>query len=319
MATELEELNKTVDMADKSWMAYGWAQNAAYSAAYENQKRALGNVKTLEDARRKAEDAMISFALSILTVGVAGCLAGYLAKKIDDKAEDFIKGAKSAAGGVAKKGTDKAVKYLRPETLPGDPFAPAGVTPAEYISNTMANLTAQIRDLRQMYYDLRDKNLPPDRAKELKEQILGNSLILEKPADYLTPAFLQPKAELALWIGWALARDAEYWSAPGRRSPMSAEARDFKPVLDALLPLRVPAAQIAIDLPGGLMGIGAATVWVPAQPNGALNMYGFINWARSSQAVALLFDDTKRRNQAGYELARKQLQLKQAVARSMAA
>lgn len=200
--------------------------------------------------------------------------------------------AKDTAGKAVKSGTSAAVKYLWPETLANDPFEPAELPPLRYMATMLQRIDERLRNLwHQINNAIVVQRLDLVRARNLAEKICDTSFI-DKAPEEIDKKLLQDKAELGLWIRWACARDREYWKKYS--NVMNVEVFEFWPVLDELVRLGVPSAQI------WLMGsyVPAAkridVMQLKATRDNGLNMDGFIRWASGLQAIELLFLGVKR-------------------------
>jgi hypothetical protein len=125
----------------------------------------------------------------------------------------------------------KVNSVLSPDVASNDVFAPANTTPEEYTTGLQEGITWNVVFLTKLLYEAKwdptkksakveDKvitlksgdQLTADGAKLLTETILDSSFMKEMPPLDLDVDTLTKKASLALWIGWALARDAKYWN-----------------------------------------------------------------------------------------------------------
>jgi len=291
----MEDLQGYVHEAVAAWKVYADRASQAYAKAYEAQGNLLKNVKKeLEEARKKEQEAM-TFMLSLVTVGVAGPVAGYLAGKVatqleKEAAEKFVDWAKDKAKEGAKDATEKAVKYLHPEALGEDPYEPAGVSPVEFMASMLERVDERDYTLTHLVNQLKDSVTSPALAKYLAEVIVNTSFIQDTPPD-VNKDLLAQRAELALWIAWAIPRDRSYWykgyatntpkGALGiGRGDVGAEEILYKPLYDKLVTMGVPSSEIAL--------------WVQERNRSTrhlvgLWMTGFINWASSPRAVDTVF------------------------------
>ena len=282
--------------------------------------------------QRTAEDqAAMAFMLSILTVGVAGGAASGIfgeAKGVAvDVGKDIVKQIIKSTGGYA---SDAAVKALSPERAGSDVFAPSDVAPLDYLENMLEGVAyrkavlARVLDTVQWNSNTSSVNLPRDdgstesvyivreadgrltvsSAKLLTETFLNSSYYQQMPSADVSSGDLYPKACLALWIGWALNRDANYWSdgdqifnikksppfgggAISYPSEATMEQPDWGAVRDDLvINLKVPpgfitSQLVSTDLRGNVVTPG-------------LYMWGFMSWASSSAALNLLLDNSVR-------------------------
>lgn len=168
----LDFFRDQIDLADQGWLAYAAALSSAYTIAYSFQSANLTKVKATIDAHNALEHDRLTFVLSLLTVGVGGALAGYLArsgtadfadtlvttmkgvekktaenmaKEIGKRWEDAIKDTSKA---VIKRQTDNLNSTIAPKTaLNATPFAPVGMMPQEYWSNMVYGCAKTKRSL----------------------------------------------------------------------------------------------------------------------------------------------------------------------------
>jgi hypothetical protein len=120
---------------------------------------------------------------------------------------------------------------LSPDVGSNDVFAPSNTTPEEYTTGLQEGITWNVAFLTKVLYEAKwdptkkstsvegkvitlrsGDELTADGAKLLAETILDSSFLKEMPPLDLDVDTLTKKASLALWIGWALARDANYWN-----------------------------------------------------------------------------------------------------------
>jgi len=115
----IEYLSDTITLADKLWTHYGWAVSKAYATAFTKHQNILSKVKVTQQQRRAEDEALLSFALSLLTVGTAGGIAGALArtfakkldrsKVVEDVAKDVMKWSQQQAAGPLVKSVSAAL------------------------------------------------------------------------------------------------------------------------------------------------------------------------------------------------------------------
>jgi hypothetical protein len=327
----LKFLADEIRRANDHWDHFGKAASAAYAKAYDSNGKVLQGVRSIKVARKAADDAMMSFVLSLLTVGVAGGVAGGLiafpkSRAAETAARDVVKLVIRGVGGEL----NDAVKALSPDKVPGnDVFAPADITPAEYMAKMLEGISYNKGLLEDILYEV-NYNQDADRvvypagttvllsrsgngqvtagsAKLLAEVITGTSFFQYMPSMSVNSEALTPKARLALWIGWALNRDPDYWSdgeqqfteniiaGPGggggsisRPSQATKEQPDWDLVRNDLLSLKVPVGPMTSTL--------RTTSWTGDTMRNGLYMWGFMEWAASSSALDMLLNDTVRTN-----------------------
>jgi len=326
----LKFLADEIRRANDHWDHFGKAASAAYAQAYDSNGKALQRVRDIQVARKAADDAMMSFVLSLLTVGVAGGVAGGLiniatSRAAETAARDMVK---FAIKGVGNELTD-AVKSLSPDNVPGiSVFAPADITPTEYMAKMLEGISYNKGLLEDILYEVnynenagqvslpgggttvllnrsKDGQVTAGTARLLAEVITGTSFFQDMPPMSVSSTALAPKARLALWIGWALNRDPDYWSdgeqqfteniisGPGggggslnRPSQATKEQSEWDPVRNDLLALKVPGGLITSTL--------RTSSWTGDTTKTGLYMWGFMDWAASTAALDLLLDDSVR-------------------------
>lgn len=137
-------LAQQIRRANDHWEHFGTAVSAAYAKAYDLNGKVLGQVRDLQVARKAADDAAMSFVLSLLTVGVAGAAASSITKAItskvaQDAAKDVVKQVVKAGAGAV---STAAVNALSPDRVAGnDVFAPSDVTPTEYLATILEGIS----------------------------------------------------------------------------------------------------------------------------------------------------------------------------------
>jgi hypothetical protein len=310
-------LHDTVNLADKMWSHYGWVFSSAYSTAYKRHQTTLGKVKNAIEKQKRDDFGRMSFALSLLTVGVGGATAGAIAR--------FMYESKNIQDGV-KKVVDKAlptnalVDALSPDKTVADVFAPSDSTPEEYTSNLFSGISDDVALLTEIAYAVKygakkkityvgvtlvpGTQLSVDELRKLTEAISDSSFIKEMPEREQDEVNLTKRAHLALWIGWALARDKNYWGdapvtntneyygkGPIRNDDFNSVGESFweqfqwEPARKDLLILGVPPSMITAK--GVVQKVGWGGGGWEEIPG--LYMPGFIKWAKSPLALDLLF------------------------------
>ncbi len=326
-------LAQQIRRANDHWDHFGKAASAAYATAYSRNEHVLSRVRDIQVARKAADQAAMSFALSLLTVGVAGGAASVITKEISNKmmqdaAKDILKQVIKTYPSVV---SSPAVNALSPDKAGNDIFAPSNVTPTEYMAKILEGISYRkglledILDAAQWDPNTSLVKVPDDSksnttlvgiqhgddgqltvssAKLLAETILDTSYFQQMPSMQVNSDALTPKAQLALWIGWALNRDPDYWSdadqtydhyimagAAGggggqRLSKATNEQPDWLPVRNDLMALGVPSGLITSTL--------RIHVWTGDSTKMGLYMWGFMSWASSAAAIDLLLSDTVR-------------------------
>jgi hypothetical protein len=341
----IEYLADSINIADKLWTHYAWATSSAYATAYKQNLEVLGKVKKKQQQRRAETEAAMAFVLSLLTVGLAGGVAGALARKFASKAYGGSKVAEDVAKDVLKWSQQQAAAPLvravssafSPDVASADVFSPADTTPEEYTTSLQEGITLSVGALTQIVFEakwepgkktasLGDKviqlksggQLTTEGARQLTEAILDSSFMKELPPLDIDVRTLTRKAKLALWIGWALARDADYWNrkdaplmnyiydaqkglVPLPVGPAFWEQMDWEPVRQAIIDVGVMYQAVTAQ---SNMPVGGGQF----QTQKGLYMWGFMNWASSPDALAAIFDGAIPKNANGFDMvAKKQL------------
>jgi hypothetical protein len=317
VAGTLEYLTDKIHQADKHWSYWANMMSGAYATAYRMQGEVLRQVKNKQTERLKAEYEMMTFALSLFTVGIAGGVAGAVSRKFLDKgsfiAEKWNDGNKMETGIDAMKQViqrvegrqaDKLLNALNPKVASGDVFEPSGVTPPEYAEQLKGGINLRLALLADLIVNIKysrdTKNVQFDDtavtlqgsgdkltlgdARILTETILGSSFFQEAPPIGLDETKLLDRSQLALWMGWAFARNAKYWygalpNSAGyyRDSGAFFEQFDWEPVRLDLGRLKVPLPPITASSLDGRTG---------------LKVYGFLQWVDEHGMEALFDKDT---------------------------
>lgn len=290
------------------WMKFATIARASYRAAYQSQAAILTRVKQAMDARKKRDLEMMTFTLSLLTLGVAGTLTNRFVKKITDTAR-----SKDAVGELAAKiasdslildwtgDTMKALSRRSVDKLVNDPlldklnlkspsssgnaFSPAGISPEEYADRLEEGILGRseiLSDFVRGIYDHYAPVLPVENARAAKEALRRSPFFTDVPKG-ITDAVLTRSARRALWIGWAKARDLRYWEKSNHE--FNAEVWELVPVRDELVALSAPPGPLTrVNKMAGLRGPGFRP-----QPY-SIDMLGLIRWAKSPAAAQLLLE-----------------------------
>ena len=319
-----------VNRSHKHWELFGHAMSAAYSEAYEEQKTVLEGVKKRIEAKKAADEKFMTFALSLLTVGVGGAVAGALVSRVITKAgtaianswasKDQIEAAVKFAEKIGDKakekvteqitsGTEKLVKYFNPDL--GDPFTPVSEAPSTFGSKLLEEISRMGAVKEDLISSLRRSDeITLAGATELTERILGSSYYRQMPATTISHDQLKPKAALALWVAWALSRDDKYWRGANHQYANANQAAhndsvwdeqfDWEPVRKKLVvDLKVPENQITV--------MGTEYGWMnKSKTVTGLWMWGLMKWATSPQAYKLLFDNNVPTNADGLAMVKEQ-------------
>lgn len=323
-------LEGEVTKAHKHWETFGHAMSAAYSDAYDGQKTLLDGVKKRLEEKRAADEKFMTFALSLLTVGVGGPVAAALVSRVitktgaaivnsfasKDEIEAAVKfvekigdKAKEKVTEQIKSGTEKLSKYFNPEL--GDPFAPVTESPSSFGHKMLEEISRMGAVKEDLISALRRSDeISLAAATALTEQILSSTYFRDMPPTSISDAQLKPKAELGLWVAWALSRDDKYWiKASNQRATPNQQVHnekvwdeqfDWDPVRKKLVvDLKVPENQITV--------VGTDYGWMGRNKTiSGLWMWGFMKWATSPQAYKLLFDSNVPTNADGMAMVKEQ-------------
>ncbi|MGO8794609.1 MAG: hypothetical protein ACLQLC_07290 [Candidatus Sulfotelmatobacter sp.] len=283
--SQLQDLRNKFHTAVAAWKVFADTAGKAYANAYKQQGRILKHIHDQLVADRDAEAKILTFALSLVTVGIAGGVAGSLAGKIATgmekaAAEEFIKWAKDKAKGVVKTATAASVKYLHPEKLAPDAFEPAAEDPLSYFLEMYLRIDTRDRNVAELADSLSGSNVSLGVVRELEELVLDTSFVTQAPDD-VDEGVLYRSASLGLWIAWAYQRDEEYWAA--RSDDLNWEAMEFDPLRIELVTLGVPANVITLRSKGKTTFTKQMGMFLNGKTG--LNMNGFVDWATSVHAA----------------------------------
>ncbi|MGA7995690.1 MAG: hypothetical protein WCA28_12375 [Bradyrhizobium sp.] len=320
----LDHLLRQINRADARWTAYAAALSADYAHAFTAQSGVLTGIKKTLDAKKAFEHDRVTFALSLLTVGVGGALAGFVARSAtkDKVWEDAIKDTLKA---INKKQTDNLGSVIAPKaTVTANPFAPAGVTPTEYWSRMVygfAKLKTSLQDFQDglnqqppfnLHLVLPDLDLlyinpNPLNTTETKlvaDEILATRYFADCPEPEYPPGKFLRNVSLALWIGWAYQRDVKYWKLQHDLTNAyypDNEQVDWDRLRPELLGLGVSAQNITPAY--------AVPDYFRNRVDG-LDMWGFFRWVAGPASRVALFDGLPR-NAEGFEQVDKQMNMMQ--------
>ncbi len=305
------------------WKRFAEGAQASYRNAYLSQSTILAKVKQTIDKRKQRDIELITFTLSLLTVGVAGPVTNRFVKRMTESGKSGAAVGELAAkiasdsllvewtgdvmGDVAKKATEKFVNdpILKKLTKPDantDAFSPVGMNPEEYgnrLKEGILERSELLSDFARAFYDHMGLTFPAEGAKAIQESLRRSPFFTDAPAG-IEESALTRSAKVALWIGWASARDLPYWKKLNH--PINPEVWELVPIRDELVRLGVPSSQITrVNKAAGLY-IGGTT-----SPAHSIDMEGLIRWAKSPMAAQLLFEGLPG-NAKGMESARLQLQ-----------
>ncbi|MCL4796829.1 MAG: hypothetical protein KJZ84_19850 [Bryobacteraceae bacterium] len=307
------------------WERFANIARTSYRRAYQSQAAILTKVKQTIDARKKRDIEIMTFTLSLLTLGVAGTLTNRFVKKLTDGAKSAGNVGELAAkiasdslildwtGDTMKALSKRAAEKLAHDPLldklnlknpapNGDAFSPAGMNPEEYGDRLSAGILLRseiLSDFARAFYDAFAESLPVENARAAKQALRQSRFFTDVPTGISEEA-LTRSAKQALWIGWAKARDLPYWEKANHE--FNPEVWELTPIRDELVALGAPAGPITrINKMAGLYTPGRR------QPPYSIDMVGLIRWARSPQAGQLLFGGLAG-NAGGIAAARQRLQ-----------
>jgi hypothetical protein len=287
---QLQDFTSQVHEAIAAWKAFRDLATIQYDNAYTKQGTLLGHIKQQLEADRKAASAVLTFAISLVTVAVAGPIAGSLAGEftggMDElAAKEFIKWVRNKGEAGAKAAAGAAMRYLHPETLAPDPFAPAGDSPTAYMAKMSLRIDNRDRDLTALINLLSQTNASRDTIISFEEAILNTPFVTEAPdTSGINEDALYRSASLGLWIAWASARDEDYWAA--RSIDLNQDAVDFEPLRVELHTLRIPA-DFTLKATGKTKT--PYSQYAKRLGTTGLNMKAFIDWATSVHAAVEMF------------------------------
>ena len=292
-------MQSVISDASTAWLRYAAATTEAYAQAWGKQKTALEDTKRKIEARSKRDEALATFALNLLTVGVGGPLAVASVKMAvkglggsDKFVEHAVKLVEEKSEEPIKTVTEWSYKKLGGE-VSGDPFEPAAVSPTEfgahlnqavlYQTGTMTHLLAKL----QMAGDVSLAG-----AKALAELIVPTPFIQDAPSLDITAGALLPNSLFALWLAWLWGRDADYWRLHGvinlgcYHGAYQEERVDFAPILKSMLSVHIPeSVAIQRESVSGLVG--------SSHTENLINMNSLLEWANSTQWCSLMYQRLK--------------------------
>ena len=280
-------LKQKIDQATSHWKTFGDATSEQYARAYREQETALKTLKEKYEVRSKQQEALCTFALNLLTVGIAGPLAGQAAKfavkgvssdrEFIEKAVDL---AKEKVTEPVKTATEWGYKKLSGE-LAADPFMPAAASPAEFGAKVSKGINSRNSDMQDLLMALLESKdgLTVDGIKRLCEQIIPDPYIQSMPKGTLDESAIRKGAALSLWLAWGWARDVRYWYYHGSTNDFykyQDERLDYKEIMLALRDAGVPA-EVASQK-------DTLSHWMGRYEQiDEINMPGFIDWCNSGR------------------------------------
>ncbi|HUA61183.1 MAG TPA: hypothetical protein VML19_20630 [Verrucomicrobiae bacterium] len=315
-----------LERCKSAWEAYGDACSEAYSQAYSTQYAVLKKVqKTLEEEAEQREK-VLTFALSLLTVGVGGPIAGAVVRKVAGKiiakeTAELTKAAIEKAGEWGKEkatepiksGSEWAGKHLFKAPSTEEAFRPPGVPPDQYGNKVQKGIHATAAALFRSVENFQSNGsagMTLQSARSLTESMLESDFVKYPPDvdpddDQFTND-LAKNASMALWLGWAWIRDVPYWRNAAHNKFIvnyNTEPQAFRPVLDALTQTGAPRNQITQKV--NIFGANYDF----------MDMWGFMQWSTSADAQMKLFQSMPKHPQ-GALAAQLRTQVQMAIVRN---
>jgi hypothetical protein len=261
-AREIHQVFGDLSTAQHQWNTYAEKLGEAYTAAYLDHGKALGDAA---EKLRASSEAMY-FVLSLYCVAFAGGLAGGLMAPWVGKAGEHTAGAilrttisegtQSVTGGVTQRVID-ATKLSG-----GSAFSPASTNPLLYyqhMKGEIGEFFSIIRDKVEYEVKWADDPLKPlaSGMSELgwgewrREIFMAMPIIKDYPRTKDMPDIKEAarQAELGMWIAWANIRDIDYWKTRmdalsdglelghSKEGLYAQEARQLSSILDRLAAL----------------------------------------------------------------------------------
>ena len=303
---------KIVEVLTEDWSKYIETVTSAYDTAYNNVKDLLGETQAAIIERKKAQQALMVGVLTVITGGVVGVFAEKLAKGLVPEAEALESTAitvtqnrvmvevtkvaqqdpvlfkifRDITKDAMKKGGDKLTELGLDQFKgegPSAPFTPNGLSVADYrdlLNDGITDRAKILTTFATLLYQASD-SFTPDTTESLRTGMLQNDFFDDTKRKHMRDKkWLIAKAELALWCGWALGRDEDWWEkqvAMADYGPSMSEVWDWDKVRKHLVDLGIPEDSITVS-----MHFGA--------PRKGLDMIGFMKWVKSSDMVHTLYE-----------------------------
>jgi hypothetical protein len=307
-----KHMARPVQQTGTIWASYFHAMSAAYSAAYARQERLLSQTKGAIDAARKEAEENRVFILSLVTAGVAGLAANKIAKLGVDSGNELTKeGAKKmveTATKVVKQAAGKGAAdwvseklRIKEDPLEGSRFTPSGLSPGDYAGRLLSGLASHMAWLNAWVERYELAEVPQgvqavlDHARAVMLQMDFFAKAPKRPfagtegEQAEKQAKLQDRAELALWISWALERDKKHWIKDGAirlYNPGASENRHYEPIRKELIRLGVPKQVVSLKPVADFIPIGH---FARIDEGAGLNLVKFMDWAATHGALKLVF------------------------------
>lgn len=298
------------------WASYISTVTSAYASAFNRVTKLLDRVKAAETARREKEQALMVTTLSILTGGVVGVLADGFVQRLPklEKSAMAMEGGLMKATQVAAadpvlykifKDTTKdlvkrgagAVTQFGLDQFKGSPpssgFDPVGMEVDDYrdlLTQGIIDRAKFLHDLVEVMYEQAD-GWSSEAAGAMRKGMYENNDFFRENPYRAARHLLERKAELALWSGWVLNRDDDYWlgqRAATQASLSTTESLSWAPVRDELCDLDVPEDSITVV---GYQAQQSALIrgsW-KGVPKG-FDVLGFKDWVQSHGFTETLYE-----------------------------
>jgi len=301
--THFQEMRTRIIEYGGKWRGYFLGVSAAYAAAYASQERLLQDAKKAVEQRKQREQAALTTALTMLTLGVGGPVATHFASKFAAGATEVLRAANAEkilnwarTGGSAGKDLifsdwiDKLSEAtgLRGGNLSGDAYQPASVSPAEYGANLLQGAEERTNAMSDVARGWSESNLfSAQQAATMVQNMMVGDFFARAPSSRMietTKDTLRQRAKLTVWIAHAHAQDPRYWTNENVKINFlgGSEVFDWEPVRQELVSLGVPSHRITTSgREGGGLPFGE---WKTG-----LNYREFITWSLSMESVDAMF------------------------------
>jgi hypothetical protein len=315
----LDMRDRIVETLTEDWSTYIGTLTSTYDRAFTDVKTTLGAVQAAIIERKKEQQALMVGVLSAVTGGVVGVFADKLAKEapalVGLETATLTEVTKAAEkdsvlsqilcdtlkDGIKKGGdklTELGLDHFKSES-PSDGFEPEGVRVAEYqrlLNDGVTNRAKVLTRFAVLLYEMADA-FSVELADTIRKGMLTNDFFDQKRSHLTDSKVLRDTAELALWCGWALARDEDYWTKQAALAPAlsSSEVFDFNSVRKRIIELGVPKEAVTID---------PFRVWKHV----GLDVVGFKNWVKSSDMVHTLYDQIPHAEAGAYHFGKIRMQ-----------
>ena len=294
----LNDMRSTTLEYARKWNIVALRMGLAYSKAYQNQQGFLKKIQKALEAKKKQEEAMMSFTFGLLTGGIIGPIADRVVKKFTKGGELSV--LKDVVGKVsedslltewtgnafkelAKLGDEKVreagINKLKSEVA-AEAFDPAGMTPHDYTASLQLGIEQRADAMSDIARSVHREfhHIPVEVAQAVNKAFLQSAFFTALPGE-INETALERSAELMLWIAWGKLRDVRYWDV--QKAILlynSSEIWEWTPLLKELARLNAPLKQFTIKMHG--MRGPIATVDMPA----------FIAWSKGATAPAAAFE-----------------------------